>query len=333
MTRPLVLIVTPALAAANNGNWQTAWRWSHLLRAHFRVQIVQQWRADQEGVQYPQAAALLALHARRSADSIAAWAVAHSGRGLGLVLTGTDLYRDIQTDVAAQRSLQLAQRIVVLQELGPRSLPAQHQAKARVIFQSTRSRQPLAKSHRRLRAVMVGHLRAEKSPQTLFEAARLLSTEPGIRIDHIGAPLDPALGKLAQQTAAACPNYRWLGPLDHVATRAHIQRAHLLVHCSRMEGGAHVIMEAVCSGTPVLASRVDGNVGMLGADYAGYFPWGNAPALADLLRRCRRDTTELDTADSGGVMARLQAQCRLRAPLFAPQTEQAALLALLQELT
>jgi putative glycosyltransferase (TIGR04348 family) len=331
MDKPLVIIVTPALAAANNGNWQTAWRWSHLLRHHFRVQIVQHWRAEQEGLQYPQARALLALHARRSADSIAAWAAAHPDRGLGVVLTGTDLYRDIQSDTTAQHSLQLARRLVVLQELGVAALPAQHRAKARVIFQSTRSRKLLAKSTERLRAVMVGHLRDEKSPQTLFEAAHLLREQGDIQIDHIGAPLDPVLGELAQQTAEACPNYRWLGALDHEATRRRIQRAHLLLHCSRMEGGAHVIMEAVCSGTPVLASRVDGNVGMLGADYAGYFPWGEAQKLAALLQRCAPTQT---TAAYGpaSFYSQLQAQCSLRAPLFASQREQAALQALLQEL-
>ena len=39
-------------------------------------------------------------------------------------------------------------------------------------------------------------------------------------------------------------------------------------------------MEAVRSGTPVVASRIDGNIGMLGQDYAGYFEWGDAAALA-----------------------------------------------------
>jgi glycosyltransferase involved in cell wall biosynthesis len=97
-----------------------------------------------------------------------------------------------------------------------------------------------------------------------------------IRIDHIGEALDPALGAAAQATMAAVPNYRWLGGLPHEEVRRRIQRAHVLIHCSRMEGGAHVIMEAVASGTPVLASRIDGNVGMLGADYGGYFPPGDA---------------------------------------------------------
>ena len=49
---------------------------------------------------------MLALHARRSAASIAAWAARRTAAsGLAVVLTGTDLYRDIPTDAAAQRSL------------------------------------------------------------------------------------------------------------------------------------------------------------------------------------------------------------------------------------
>jgi putative glycosyltransferase (TIGR04348 family) len=331
-TRPLVIIVTPALANANNGNWQTAWRWSRLLSAHYRTCIVQDWRAEYEGVQHPRAVAMLALHARRSAGSIKAWSDSYPGRGLAVVLTGTDLYRDIQTDPSAIQSLDLAQKLLVLQEIGPQALSADHRAKTRVVFQSTSTRKVLAKSHNLLRAVMVGHLREEKSPQTLFETARLLRTRSDIHIDHIGAALDPALGELARQTAAVCPNYRWLGGLDHEATRRHIQRAHLLIHCSRIEGGAHVVMEAVCSGTPVLASRIDGNVGMLGAGYAGYFPWGDGPTLAQLLARCRDDAP---AGGQGGAsfFSHLQAQCRLRAPLFDPAAERAALLALLHELT
>ena len=323
MSLPLIIIASPALADANNGNWQTAWRWSRLLSHHYRTQIVKTWQPGD----HPDAVAMLALHARRTAASIAAWGEAHPGRGLAVVLTGTDLYRDIHEDACAQRSLALAQQLVVLQDEGPRELPEHYRSKTRVLFQSTTTRRAAVKTDRHLRAVMVGHLREEKSPQTLFEAARLLRDHPDIHIDHIGAALDPALGEAARATMAACPNYRWLGGLEHEDTRGRIQRAHLLVHCSRMEGGAHVLMEAVCSGTPVLASRIPGNVGMLGRDYAGYFPWGDAAALAELLIRSREDM------DNGASMlARLRAQCRLRAPLFAPAAERAGLLALLHDL-
>ena len=321
MKKPSLCVVTPALADANNGNWQTAHRWARLLSGHYRVRVAQAWAPGDAGD------VLLALHARRSAPSVAAWAQAHPDRPLVLALTGTDLYRDIATDAQAQRSLALAHRLIVLQEQGPLALPGALRDKCRVVFQSGTRRQTLIKTTTHLRAVMVGHLRDEKWPQTLFEAARLLAPGEGFHIDHIGAALDPALGEAAQATALVCPHYRWFGGLPHAATRARIQRAHVLVHTSRMEGGAHVLMEAVLCGTPVLASRIDGNVGMLGTDYGGYFPPGDAHALVQALRACRAGLGE-----PAGRLATLQAQCEARALLFDPRTEQAALLTLLHEL-
>ena len=324
MKKPSLCIVTPALADANNGNWQTARRWAHMLAGHYRVRLAKQWpdsTTTDDGTDI-----LLALHARRSAASVAAWAKAYPAKPLVLALTGTDLYRDIATDASAQQSLALAHRLVVLQEQGPQELPEALRSKCRVVFQSSTARQTLPKTAAHLRAVMVGHLREEKSPQTLFDAARLIQPDEGIYLDHVGHALDPALGEAARQTQRDCPHYRWLGGQPHAATRGRIQRAHLLVHPSRMEGGAHVIMEAVLCGTPVLASRVPGNVGMLGSGYAGYFAPGDAGALVSLLRRCRSEL-----AQGGGTLASLQAQCAARAPLFSPQAERAALLAVLAD--
>ncbi|MDE2359259.1 MAG: TIGR04348 family glycosyltransferase [Betaproteobacteria bacterium] len=315
---PQLVIVSPALRGANNGNWQTARRWQRHLAGQYRVRVVNAWPDSLAAGDV----AMIALHARRSADAIAAWSAAHRQRGLAVVLTGTDLYRDIATDASAQRSLALAQALVVLQERGPLALPTSLRGKVRVIFQSTTRRQSLTKSRRHLRAVMVGHLREEKSPRTLFAAARRLADRRDIFIDHIGEPLDASLAEEARATMAAVPNYRWLGGLPHEAVRRRIQRAHLLIHASRIEGGAHVIMEAAASGTAVLASAVEGNVGMLGADYAGYFPWNDSEALAMLLLRCRESAGGQGRDGQGvNLYQGLMAQCRQRAALFAPARE------------
>ena len=61
---------------------------------------------------------MIALHARRSAESIQAWSKAWPDKPLIVVLTGTDLYRDIHTDADARQSLALVSRRVVLQEAG-----------------------------------------------------------------------------------------------------------------------------------------------------------------------------------------------------------------------
>ena len=308
--QPSIVIISPALAAANNGNWQTAQRWQAMLYGHYRVEIMQSWNGEPFD-------AMLALHARRSADTIARWAAAHPDKPIVLALTGTDLYSDIAVDPQAQQSLQLAQRLIVLQELGPRSLPVEFRGKCSVVFQSTPRRPSVPKSTQELRALMVGHLRAEKSPQTYFAVARALAHRPDIVLDHIGGVLDPVLGEEARQLAVEVPNSRYLGELSHEQTLEHIAHAHVLVHPSQLEGGAHVVMEAVMCGTPVLASRIDGNVGMLGEGYDGYFAVEDARSLADMLCHCRNDAQFLD---------HLNKQCSLRAPLFEPSTEKTSLL-------
>ncbi|GAB3648170.1 selenoneine biosynthesis selenosugar synthase SenB [Ramlibacter alkalitolerans] len=322
-----VVIVSPALADANNGNWRTARRWQELLAGAHPVRITKEWPDADAAAD----AVMLALHARRSAAPIAAWAQAHPGHGLAVILTGTDLYQDIQTEAAAQRSLELAQRLVVLQECGPEALPVWLRGKARVICQSSPALPPLPRDAGQLTAVMVGHLRQVKSPQTLFAAARLLCQRSDIRIRHIGdGSGEPVLADEARATRRDCPNYEWLGALPHPETLEEIRRADVLVHTSALEGGAHVILEAVRCGTPVLASRVPGNVGMLGRDYEGYFPHGDAGMLAELLLAGRAGQQAENPAVH--LLGRLAAQCALRAPLFDAAAERSALLNLLQEL-
>lgn len=308
--------MTPALAEANNGNWQTAHRWAQMLRPAYRVRLAGQWQGGDEGL-------MIALHARRSAASVAAWRAAHPQRPLMLVLTGTDLYRDIATDAAAQRSLVLADALVVLNGLGCRALPAAAQARCHVVLQSCPARRRLPKTGRHLRVLMVGHLRDEKDPRTYLRAARRLASRSDILFDHIGAPLDPALAAEAAALAAELPTYRWLGGLSHAATRRRIQAAHLLVHASRMEGGAHVVIEAIRSGTPVLASRIDGNLGLLGDAAGPCFEVGDDARLAALVAALR---------DDPAMLARLAERQAQRAPLFAPQAEQASLQRLVQQL-
>ena len=328
MKRPGIVIVTPALAAANNGNWQTARRWSHLLAHDYQVHLADAWPGAGP-VDGPTPAAtgeaqlMIALHARRSAASVLAWRALHPARPLLLVLTGTDLYRDIQTDPLAQRSLHLADRLVVLNELGAAALPAEHRAKTSVCLQSSPTRRTLPKTDQHLRALMVGHLRDEKSPRTYFEAVRRLAARHDILLDHIGGELDPVLGAEARALVASQPQYRWLGALPHAATRARIQAAHVLVHASQMEGGAQVVIEALTAGTPVLASRIAGNLGLLGNGYRGVFDWGDAAGLARLLALARDDPVMLPA---------LQAQCAARAPLFHPDHERQTLLDLLAAL-
>jgi putative glycosyltransferase (TIGR04348 family) len=316
--RKHIVIASPASRRDNNGNWQTASRWARFLRDGYRVEVVPEWRAGQA----PDL--LIALHARRSAGSVAAFARACPERPTLLVLTGTDLYRDIDTSSAAQAALAEARALVLLQSAGLAHLPPALHAKAHVIHQSAPALRPPAPrpGRRHIEVCMIGHLRAEKDPLTFIEAAAL-AARPRLRFVHIGGALDPALGAAAAAAQAANPRYRWLGALPHGATRQRLKRCHAMVIASTMEGGANVIIEALTCGVPVLASGISGNRGMLGDDYCGYFAPGDAHALAQLVERSVTDP---------GFDALLRRQCAARAPLFAPATERAALLDLVDNL-
>jgi putative glycosyltransferase (TIGR04348 family) len=309
-----VVLVSPATQEANNGNWHTAHRWSQFLSQglnHCDTAIMTQWSGEPQTSAKQPADLMIALHARRSAESIAAWATACPTRPLILVLTGTDLYRDIQHDPLAQQSLALATHIVVLQEAALAVLPQAHRAKTRVIYQSAPRLKTAVKSTHRFVALMVGHLRDEKDPLTFMKAARDTASAT-IHFEQIGMALELKFEQAALEAAQLNPAYHWLGGLPRAATRQRIKRAHVLVSCSKMEGGAHVILEAVQSGTPVLASRIDGNVGMLGQHYSGYFELGDAAQLSILVQRCALEPD---------FLALLQSQCGQRAQLFEPALE------------
>ena len=310
---PSVVIVSPALASANTGNWHTARRWGRCLAPSARVRIEREWSGADDDL-------MIALHARRSAASIAAFAARYPGRPVALVLTGTDLYRDIREDEQARRSLTLATRLIVLQEEGLHALSTAQKAKAMVIYQSARSLIPGRRSRRHFDLALVGHQRPEKDPLTAVRALRRLPADLPLRLFHIGGVLDSELARQVAVLGAKDSRYRWLGALPQPAARQRIKRCHLLLLPSLVEGGANVLIEAVTSGVPVLGSDIAGNRGMLGADYPGWFPVGDAARLAQLISTAMHDPD---------YYASLSRRCAERVSLFSPERECAAVSSLL----
>ncbi len=313
-----IVLVTPFLPASRNGNAHTAQRWRGILRRlGHGVEMVRAWdggRAD----------AMVALHARRSHNAIARFAERCPERPLILILTGTDLYRDIRADADAQRALELAHRLVVLQDQGVLELPPVYRDKCRVIHQSAPALADTPRPSRFFSIGVVAHLREEKDPLRAALASRLLPASSRIRLWQAGGELESGMGQAAAGLQSQAPRWRWLGARPHGETRRRIARSQLLIVSSRMEGGANVICEAVSCGTPVLASDIPGNIGMLGEDYAGYYPLGDEAALADLMSRAETDPL---------FYRHLALQCGQRAPLFRPEHEAAAIADLLAEMT
>jgi putative glycosyltransferase (TIGR04348 family) len=237
---------------------------------------------------------LVALHARRSYPSIRNFRRLSPQGPLIVALTGTDLYRDIRTSKHAQQSLQMADRLIVLQPCGLDELPAAVRAKGRVIYQSvaTSRNRPAGKPsprHFTFDVCVLGHLRHEKDPLRAALALRLLPASSPVRVTHAGQALSPALARRARTAMTRDPRYSWLGEVPRWRARRILARSHALVLSSRMEGGANVVSEAIAEGVPVLASHIPGNVGLLGTGYPGYYPVGDTQALARLLSRAASD--------------------------------------------
>ena len=312
-----IALVTPARPAAHSGNRNTAVRWARMLRGlGHAVSVQMSWDGRPADL-------MIALHARRSADSIARFAGAYPSRPLVLALTGTDLYRDIRSAAAARRSLRLATRMIVLQRMGLAELVPALRKKTRVIYQSTRAVRPQPALKTCFEVCISGHLREEKDPFRLAAALNYLPPQSRIRVTHLGAAMSRAMAVAARGWMAREPRYRWLGELPHWLALRRLARSRLMVISSRMEGGANVVTEALAAGVPVIASRIPGNLGMLGSGYRGYYPPGDERRLAALLWRAESDA---------GFYRLLRRQCSARRSLISPRREKHGLQRLLAEL-
>jgi len=308
-------LVTPAAPGSLAGNRATATRWARRLRAAgHRVRVLERWTGGDSAFDV-----LLALHAWRSASSIAAFAERYPHRPRVVVLTGTDIYRFQHTDPAVtEASLSHAHALIGLHDHVNRDIPHRFHSILHTVHQSA---SPLPASYRgpvtdRFEMCVVGHLREEKDSLRAAFAARELPSDSRICVIQAGRAHTLAWAEAAQTEADANPRYRWVGEVSQGAIRRLYARSRAMVMSSVMEGGANVVSEACVAGLPVLASQIPGNTGLLGDDYPGLYPAQDTAALRALMSR-----TEQDPA----FLADLAACCRALAPRFTPAAEQAAL--------
>jgi putative glycosyltransferase (TIGR04348 family) len=353
-----VRLVTPAAPGSRSGNRVTADRWAAMMEElGCRVTIEQSGSGSESGSGSDSGAGsgsgsgagagsdsgsgsgsgsesgsadlLVALHARRSHGEVMRFASSSPGRPIVVGLAGTDVYGDIPAgNPEALEAVARADRIVALQRRAAAALPENARARVRVIHQSCRLPAPMpafepAPAPGRFRVAVVAHLRAVKDPLAAAEAAAILPPATQVEILHVGDPLDAALAAAARRaSAAAGTRYRWLGPVARERALALVAGSDLLCLTSLAEGGANVVTEALACGTPVVSSRIEGSLGLLGEDYPGFFDAGDRAGLAALLARAAADVD---------FTAELGRRCRALAHLADPATELAGWRELLDE--
>ncbi len=330
-----IALIMPVPAGSNRGNEITARRWAAILQQlGHQVDLRESIPADDSN-SYD---CLVALHARRSAPSIERFHKSHPDKPIIVCLTGTDLHRDLAATEEqceepavrcarqeALRSLEIADRIVLLEPVGASLLAPEFRARSVVIYQSA---EPLAQRPKpvpeAVELTLLAHLREVKDPFRAEEATRLLPDHSRIRVLHPGRSLSPEMAAQAESRSGANPRYCWVGPVSHDEALEYLCRGQATIISSIFEGAPGVISEAIVNGVPILATRIHATLGLLGADYAGLFEVGDTKRLAELMGRIENDPEFVE---------RLSGQLESRRELFTPSRELDAWRALLDSLS
>jgi putative glycosyltransferase (TIGR04348 family) len=296
----------------------TALRWQGFLEElGYSVEVTESWSGGDAGV-------LIALHAYRSHQSILQFKKKFPSRPIVLILTGTDLYRDMQSHSEVLQSMEMANQLIVLQSSALDSIPPSLCYKAQVIYQSVEIDLPDPITKEDFLVSIIGHLREEKDPFCVARSLPLLPADSKINVRHLGQAMSSQMEDLARNFNATLDRYQWIGKVSHVDALRMLSQSRLMIISSRMEGGAHVVSEAIALGIPVIASDIPGNRGLLGEDYPAYYPVGDESALANLLYRSETMPT---------FYASLQKHIDLRRELIKPAREKQSIQEMVGALT
>lgn len=330
--RATIAIVSPLRPQASAGNNITSQRWASLLkRAGHDVVVV---HVDEPATDIPTAITnqldcadvLIALHARRSSSAVDWWKARHPERPAIVAMTGTDLYVDLPDDISTRVCVEAADALITLQRAAIERLSSMETrwgAKATAIHQSVAGPHLPRELHSDvMKIVVLAHLRPVKDPLLAARAARRLPAESRVMVHHAGGPIDPDLTKQAVIEHETNARYHWHGELDQPDAKRLLASADALACTSISEGGANVVSEAIAMGIPVIGTRMEGNVGLLGQDHLGLIPVGDERALAELLVNMEQDPA---------LMGALQRRTNELQPMTRPEAEQDALATLVAE--
>jgi len=305
-----ILMITPAPPHSKAGNRATALRWAKLIRnLGHHIDVITEYNGQTADI-------FIALHAWRSADAIKQFKNKYPNNPIIVAITGTDAYRFLKSHPKVTLdSIDSADYLVGLHDLISNVLPSKQKHKMHVIKQSAQSISKRNPYKRFFHVAVMGHLREEKDPMRPALAVRDLPIDSKIHVHHYGKAHTSEWAKWAKQEMLNNPRYTWHGEVSHHKIRQIYQRSHCLVLPSIMEGGANVISEALVAGLPIIASDIEGSVGLLGKHYQAYYPVGDESSLKKLLLKMESNSL---------FYHKIEQSCIEKQPQFTPEIEQLA---------
>jgi glycosyltransferase involved in cell wall biosynthesis len=302
-----VLIVYPETENAVTGNLCSAGQYENILTdLGHNVTLSEKFEGQR-------AELLIAINAQKKNRDIVQFAESYPDSKIVVVLSGTDIYPE--PSEISFHSMQLAHSIIALQHKGVKKVPDKMKEKVHVIIQSVVNNGAtlgMQSDRKGFDVALVSNLRQVKDPFLAAEASKMMPQESNLRILHAGFVLELGFDKVARRESIENKRYQWLGGLDPFETRKLISSCNLLIITSKHEGAGRVVGEAIVSGIPIISTCVDGVTGILGDDYKGLFPVGDASALATLLQRAEMEEDFLYD---------LKKSCISKAFNFDPSTE------------
>lgn len=306
-----ILLHSPVSTVRRNGNRQTSSEWERILTdAGHDVRSIGHYEGETADL-------LVALHAVKSREAVLGYRETNPSGKVILGLTGTDIYPNPSEE--AIDTMQHSDVLITLQRKAIGQIPKKLHDRVVPVIQAAERLAPKPDlTNHPFSACIVGHLRDVKDPLLAARASRLLPSDSSMQIHHAGGILEEHYARLVAAEEKDNPRYVWLGELSEEDTAKLIAGSRLLILTSLSEGGARVVGEALVHGTPVLSTRIDGVMGLLGEDYPGFFPVGDADALAELMNRCEYDLEFYE---------HLRSEALRHADQFHPEREKASLLA------
>jgi glycosyltransferase involved in cell wall biosynthesis len=311
-----VLVSTPYPLTSPKGNTITAKRIVRLLEeAGHRAEVI---HTDMP----PCADAMIALHATKTLSASMRFKTCCPNSKLIINLTGTDIYKDqVNKKPEFYEALDLADHLVTIQEASLESVPEQYRHKTSFIAPSVllpeEDAVPAPPPHS---VLLAAHLRPVKNPFLINKALELLP-DLNLHAFTLGAALEPAMAQQARDWQTRDPRFQWIDNVPYPQALSWMRQVDFTLNTSHSEGGSNAILESIMLGTPVLASHIEGNRGLLGDDYLGYFEPDNAQGLATLIERALSDSN---------FKAQLQRQTLTLQSKFSPTQERDNWLHLLQ---